>query len=90
MAKIIWKDVTSYSRDAVKRIPGTFECELSNYRLVVTRHFDYPGQWLLRCVFGKFCIADCPVEEAQAQALTIFKQQALDQINALEKAIKKL
>jgi len=45
-----WNDVTSFSRNDVDRTPKSWLLTLaSGIRLVVTRHIDYPGKWVIRC-----------------------------------------
>lgn len=43
-----WKDTTSYSRGDLERVPRTWELRTQRIVVVVTRHIDYPGKWLLR------------------------------------------
>ena len=43
-----WKDITSYSASDKHRIPQTYEARCSLLRVVITRHIDRPGDWLLR------------------------------------------
>jgi hypothetical protein len=92
MAAPVWKDISSYSQSDKERIPKTFKCTISKYSLLVTRHRDYPGQWLLRCdgMFYEIPIEDCSAQAARAQAFTLFKQHALELIKELEEAIKEL
>ena len=45
-----WEDITSFSRVDKDRTPRTWSMALaSGTRLVVTRHIDYPGKWIIRC-----------------------------------------
>lgn len=42
---MIWRDITSFSRDEKDRTPRTFQADVLGTRLIVTRHIDYPGKW---------------------------------------------
>jgi hypothetical protein len=67
-----FKDVSSFSQDSTDRTPRSFVAYVGGLCLVVTRHRDYPGQWLLRCdPFLETAIDDCPVADAQRQAVTL-------------------
>ena len=44
--KLVWKDITSYSRGDTKRVARVFELKIANVSLLVHRHIDYEG-WLL-------------------------------------------
>jgi hypothetical protein len=46
-----WKDTTGYMRGGPKpgEEPRTWEIQSGTMRVVVTRHLDYPGDWLMRC-----------------------------------------
>jgi hypothetical protein len=47
-----WTDVTAYSRDERGKVePRTWELTVGAARLVVTRHRDYPGSWVM-CGYG--------------------------------------
>jgi len=43
-----WTDITSYSRGERKE-PRTWELQLPWIIIIVTRHKDYPGKWLMNC-----------------------------------------
>ena len=65
-----FKDISSYSQGAKDRTPHSFEARVGGFKLVVTRHIHYPEQWLLRCdPFLETAIDDCPVADAQRQAV---------------------
>lgn len=45
-----WKDVTSYRRgERGKAEPRTYELRTPSLSVVVTRHVDMPGTWVLKC-----------------------------------------
>ncbi len=81
---MIWKDVSSYSRDEKNREIKSAECSIGDFRLVVTRHIYYPGCWVASChgVFDLIPLDGVTLEAAKRNAVEIFVsylQNALDQ-----------
>lgn len=56
MAK--WKDISSYSQTENPRVPKTFELQIRNLRVIVSRHIHYPPtSWLISsesCLFSEY------------------------------------
>ena len=70
-----WEDTTSYSRDA-KREPRTWtikygEESVTPLSVTVTRHINYPGEWLLVCreLNLQLALGSEDIEGAKTEAL---------------------
>ena len=82
---VMFKDVTSFSQGATDRTPRTFVAEAGDLRIVVTRHIDYPGQWVLQCdPFFRVAINDCTAQYAQCQVLNLLKKHLTACLKALK------
>jgi hypothetical protein len=71
-----WKDETSYSRGDTKREPRTWtikhgEGSVTPLRVTVTRHINYPGEWLLVCreLNLQLALGSEDIEGAKTEAL---------------------
>lgn len=85
-----WTDTTSYSRDSEDREPRTWELQVHSFRMVVTRHIDFPGRWLWACEpFQQQVWPDMPADEAKEVAVERLRSLltgALAQLNTQEPA----
>ena len=47
---IAWKDVTTYSRSDVERIPSVFRVEIGGCTIsIISGHIYYPNSWIMNC-----------------------------------------
>jgi hypothetical protein len=75
--KLVWRDVSSYSRDEA-RVPKSVEFATKDLRVCVTRHRDYgPDVWCLVChdVFMSYplVLKAKQLEDAKAEALVVVR-----------------
>jgi hypothetical protein len=50
---VIWKDITSYSRNEQTREPRTWEARAGHFRLIITKgHIHHPNEWVLHVYPG--------------------------------------
>lgn len=72
-----WTDATAYSRDERGKVePRTWELLLNggNATLIVTRHRDYPGSWVMRahgCLSWMRELKARELEAAKTEAINI-------------------
>jgi len=83
-----WKDVSSYSRgDREKGIPpSSYELEVGNLKLVVTRHVHYdPTDWVLRMegVFEKTLTGNITAGFAKANCLMLARRYLREAMDAV-------
>lgn len=81
---IEWRDATSYKRGGKgeNEEPRTWEIESGTMRVVVTRHLDYPGDWLMRCdEIG------CHSSVLKSRDITAAKLEALERVRMRGEAI---
>ena len=89
-----WKDATSYSRSETKGAdPRTWEVQLGEAKLIVTRFHGLEGWWMLCYKYGireHQDLREFHLENAQQVALRRFQQLAqnaiIDANNALQAA----
>lgn len=70
---IEWRDITTRKRDGRVEEPRTWEIVSGTLRVVVTRHLDHPGEWLMRCDeigIGLSPLKSRDIEEAKLEALS--------------------
>lgn len=82
-----WKDTTSYSQGDTKREPRVWTLQAGHLRIMVHRHIDCPGDWLLSCAdagFDRRWLSASDVEAAKAQALTLVRARLTAALKALE------
>lgn len=83
-----WRDVTSRQRGEVDSEPRTWETTVGSIRVSVTRHIDFPGRWILRCVgYGADYVdlGACPIDQAKHKALAILAARLRDDANAADR-----
>lgn len=82
-----WMDISSYSRGDVDRPPKTVEIRFKDLRIVVTRHIDAPGKWILRCdpFYNMHVLESTELEEAKREAL----ERVLFQVESLRMGLNK-
>lgn len=83
--KLNWKDVTSYRRGDIERVPRTWELKLEElkYKVIVTRHINYENTWLLTFREANIELRDLEtddVEEAKNKAIEIVENYLNDLI----------
>lgn len=79
-----WKDITSYPRSGRKpgEEPRTWEITSGTMRVVVTRHLDHPGDWLMRCdEIG------CHGSVLKSRDIDAAKREALERVRMRAEAI---
>lgn len=81
----MWEDVTSYSRGDTDRTPRSWKYDAGGLKIVVTRHIDYPGTWILRCEpwFSARQLESDDVESAKAEALGLVREKVRIVLNNL-------
>ena len=95
MAKLQWKDITSYQRGDKECKPTTFEIEHGNLRIcVVFGHLLRPGEWVCHCQVLGMDTEHLPgvknAEEAKAAAIELVQanlrrlQLALNEIKRVK------
>jgi hypothetical protein len=87
VSKIVWKDVSSFSRNDTERTSKTFEIRLNNFVLIVTRHIHYPADaWVGRCHELSFQkqLGSMQIEEAKTELVDRIKEILKAEISALE------
>ncbi len=73
---MIWKDISSYSREEKRTEPKTFEANVYELRLIITRHIHYePELWLFTCepFFDLAKLQSTKIDEAQAEAVHLLR-----------------
>jgi hypothetical protein len=81
-----WKDVTTFSQVEKDRTPQTWVAMAGDFRIVVTRHRDYPPEkWILQCApfFDIKELAPTDIELAKASALDLVKGRLSTAMNAI-------
>ena len=73
----MWDDVTSYQRGDTERVPRSWKYHAGGLKIVVTRHIDYPGVWILQCEpwFSARQLASDDAEDAKAEALVLVREK---------------
>ena len=69
-----WKDTTIHSQSDTARETGVVECSAGDLRIVVHRHIEAPGRWLLTCepTLYKHChLKADELEAAKKEALIL-------------------
>ena len=71
----MWEDVTSYSRGDTGRVPRSWKYNAGGLKIVVTRHVDYPGAWILQCDpwFPARLLVSTDVENAKTEAFALVR-----------------
>jgi hypothetical protein len=67
-----WNDVTSYTQSerGQDRVPRTYEIQLGEARLVVTRHIYFPAdRWAMRWNDSTSLLVATDIEDAKLEAL---------------------
>lgn len=87
MNKLIWRDVSSYSRDKHKE-PNAWELNAGRFRIAVVKgHINNPNRWVmhLNSLFSERDIGpdSMTAEEAQQAALAIFKKTLSDALKVV-------
>ena len=68
-AGAVWKDCTSYSRDAKEKIPTAFETTIADCRIYITcGHIYAPGEFVFSCYKLGFDTMALNVPDAQSAA----------------------
>lgn len=86
-----WKDISSFSSGEKDRTPKTWSCITgSSLRLVVTRHIDAPGRWVVRCepYFNFKTLDSLDVEDAKVEAVKLVLMYLKDDVQTLEDVLK--
>lgn len=79
-----WKDISSFSHRDTNRETKTVEANAGVVRLVVTRHIDYPGKWVVKSeLTGMRELKADHLDEAKAEAVQRVK-------SVVEKILKSL
>ena len=69
----VWKDCTTYSRDAKEKIPTAFETTIGGCRISITcGHIYYPGEFIFHCHKLGFDTKPLNVTDAQSAAEKAF------------------
>jgi hypothetical protein len=88
-----WKDITNYSRDDKERIPRTYELEIKDVRLRVTRKLlGDPGIWYGVIISGTGELRDKPlgsrsIDHAKAELLNDFLEWLEDMADEVKKEL---
>ena len=80
-AGAVWKDSTSYSRDAKEKIPTSFSTNVGECRISITcGHRDYSPAWVFHCYeLGfdtKYLGEELSAQEAAEKAVGICRNKA--------------
>lgn len=91
----MWKDITSYSRDAKERSPTSFSNDVDGIRVTVTcGHVQYRPYWIMHCY--QLGINTYPLDDAPEgiEGLDIAKEKAISIVfkksQKIAKAIEKM
>jgi len=79
--KIIWHDITSFSKGDKERKIRTVECEIGNLRLCVTKHiYLEDNKWGIICrpFFDLHKLKSSDLEEAKKEALVLLEKELIN------------
>jgi hypothetical protein len=85
-----WEDVTSFSKNDKDRTPKTWLMTLaSGTRMVVTRHIDYPGKWIIRCdpYIDMQVLRSDDIDKAKEEAIKMIWMYVKSDMDALSKML---
>ena len=89
MNSLQWKDITSYSRSDVERIPSTFSVDLWKLRIVVSaNHIAYKGTGtiIMHCspFYDTYPLTSKNINDAKLEAVSLVKNQLQSVLSELE------
>lgn len=89
----MYKDITTYSRNDVKREIRVLENEANGIKFMVHKHIDYGNEWLLSCY--ELNISNVPLKtedmnEAKEKALVEMAKFFNKMVQKYKKAIEEL
>lgn len=75
MKNIIWKDISTFSKNDKEKISYCFSCEIADLRTVIVyNHIHHPKKWIMNCYkisIDEVELSAKNLEEAKTESIKI-------------------